>query len=186
MIRLEANITRLAPRLGFRCDATKDKKSREESYIFQMISPGYYLCIVASGKAYAISESQKAMGCACEDMTYRCEPHYVCKHLLAFDRLPDVPTAPLSPAYEQLIRAAGWTGARLHPPDGPKAKLPPLHDPARQESSRAAGRAAARNSSLSVADRVTAMGIDELKKNAGKGGVACVAELERRTAAEAV
>nr|QNO41560.1 hypothetical protein HEBJAHIM_00001 [Methanosarcinales archaeon ANME-2c ERB4]QNO42114.1 hypothetical protein INBEEEIC_00016 [Methanosarcinales archaeon ANME-2c ERB4]QNO42272.1 hypothetical protein CCKMDOMK_00001 [Methanosarcinales archaeon ANME-2c ERB4]QNO42480.1 hypothetical protein LBOOMNCC_00033 [Methanosarcinales archaeon ANME-2c ERB4]QNO42565.1 hypothetical protein MMDHCPHC_00001 [Methanosarcinales archaeon ANME-2c ERB4] len=184
MIRLEANITRLAPRLGFRCDVDRDRKSREESYTFRMLSPGYYLCICSGGKAYAISETQKTMGCACEDMTYNCTPPYdVCKHLIAFARLPDVPTAPLSPAYEQLLRAAGWTGERLHPPNEQKKKLPPLRDPARQESPRAASRAADRNSSSSVAERVAAMGLQELKRNAGKGGVACIAELERRMAA---
>jgi len=176
MLKLEANITRLAPRLGFRCDVERDRKSREEKYEWQMISPGFYLCI-SGNKAYAISETQKTMGCACEDMTYRCAPpHDVCKHLIAFARLPDVPTSPLSPHLEQLIRAAGWTGERLHPPTPreSKKKLPPTHDPARK---------AARNSSLSIAERVAAMDLQELTKNANKGGTACIAELERREAA---
>jgi hypothetical protein len=184
MIKLEANITRLAPRNGYRYDVARDKKSREESYQFQMISPGYYL-VVSGSKAYAISETQKTMGCACEDMTYRCTPpHDVCKHLIAFARLPDVPTAPLSPVYEQLLRAAGWTGERLHPPElkQEKKKLPPLRDPARQESPRAASRAAVRDSNLSIAERVAAMSLAECKQNAARGGVACIADLKRRMA----
>jgi len=119
-------------------------------------------------------------------MTYRCAPpHDVCKHLIAFARLPDPPLAPLAPHLEQLLRAAGWTGERLHPPTPreSKKKLPPTHDPARQESAKAPARKAARNSSLSIAERVAAMDLQELTKNARKGGTACIAELERREAA---
>lgn len=183
MIRLDAHITRVAPRLGFCYTVARDKKAREESYVFQMISPGFYLCVTATGKAYAISETQKSVGCACEDMTYRLKENDVCKHLIAFARLPDVPMAPLSPVYEQLLRAAGWTGERLHPPEPKqeKKKLPPIHDPARQESSKAPARAAARtNGSRSTDEIMAEMPLQKVKQNARRGASAAIAELEKR------
>ena len=184
MIKLEANITRLAPRLGFRYDVERDKKSREESYRFEMISPGYYLCITEDDKAYAISETQKTMGCACKDMTYRCKPPYdVCKHLIAFARLPDVPTAPLSPIYEQLLRAAGWTGSNLHPPTK-KKKLPNIHDPARKPGKQAATRAEQhkRYASMTPEEIIRETPQAKLETYATRGAPMAIKEVQRRLA----
>ncbi len=62
--------------------------------------------------------------------------------------------------------------------------LPPLHDPARKPTAAAATRAARRkrNAGLTPEEMCRAMPAAELAHNARKGGVAAIAEQERRAA----
>ena len=58
----------------------------------------------------------------------------------------------------------------------------PLHDPARMTSAKAAERAAQRHrwDGMTPAEMCRAMDLKELRMNARRGGVAAIAELERR------
>ena len=62
------------------------------------------------------------------------------------------------------------------------AKSIPLHDPARTVSAQAEARAAQRHrwDGMTPAQMCEAMDMKELSKNARRGGVAAITELERR------
>lgn len=63
-----------------------------------------------------------------------------------------------------------------------KAPLPPLHDPEREATSRRvqANLKRQRWETMTTAEIVAEMSDVEIAKNARKGGVACIAEQERR------
>lgn len=65
--------------------------------------------------------------------------------------------------------------------------LPPLHDPARKPTAAGAARAARRkrNAGLTPAEMCQAMPAKELDRNVRRGGVAAIAEKERRAAEDA-
>ena len=192
-MKLEAVMTRFAPRDGYICDVEKHEKAVNEEYEFFMISPGYYLC-KSDGKAYTISEYMQKISCACGDMTFRCKEKEVCKHLIKFMLLPnpqDLPNIPEDMA--QLLKAAGWSGRVLTPPDRPenrreRPRLPNIHDPERKPVPKAAERAERRSAYEKMTPEEIVRGMDskELERNARKGGVLAVAELQRREAERAV
>lgn len=64
--------------------------------------------------------------------------------------------------------------------------LPPLHDPARKPTAAGVARAArrARNAGLTPAEMCQAMPAKELDRNVRRGGIAAIAEKERRKSAE--
>ncbi len=188
-MNLHANIQRTVPVLGFVCDIETERKARAEEgdYDFRFISPGYFLCIHKESM-YVISEYLKKFGCSCQNMTYRLKGNDACKHLNAFYALKDYPSNPIDDDMAQLLKAAGWIGRKLHPPDLPKKakkKLPNIKSPERQPQPQAATRAQthADYAGKTTEQIVRAMPDDEVRRNAGKGGVACVKELERRKAA---
>ena len=186
-MKLEANITRTAPTLGFVCDIETERKARaeEKDYDFRLISPGFFLCIHA-GSAYAISEYQKRLGCACQNMTYRLKGNDACKHINAFYALKDYPLKPIDQETETLLKAAGWIGRKLHPPALPdpkkRKKLPNVKDPERKPQPQAAQRAAKYQSyeGKTAEQIVREMSLPELRRNARKGGPVAIAELQRR------
>ena len=191
-MNLEANIIRTAPTLGFICDISTETKAaaEQEEYDYRMISPGYYLCVHGE-HAYAMSAYLTKTGCACPTMTYRLKGDDACKHIRNLAMLPELPLKPIDREMKELLEAAGWIGHKLHPPAPPsqkRKKLPNAHDPARKPQPQAATRARKHDeyAGKTTEQIVRAMPLKEVEKNAGKGGVACVAELRRRTAAGVV
>ena len=182
-MNLHANIQRTAPAFETTSDLATDTAGAQEEYDFRFISPGYFLCIHGDN-AYAISEYKKRIGCACEDMTYRCKPpRDACKHIRGFVLLKEYPTNPIDAGMIQLLKAAGWIGAKLHPPDLPKKakkKLPHAKSPERQPQAATRAQKSAQYAGKSTIEIVKAMSNEEVRKNAAKGGVACIAEKERR------
>lgn len=191
-MKLEANIVRFAPSNGFICDIEKHKKATEEDYEFRFISPGYYLC-KHKANAYAISTYMGKIGCACADMTFNCKEKSVCKHLEKFMRLKDLPDRDISKEDRQILKAAGWAGSTLTPPDRPeqrniRTRLPNIHDPARKPGKQAATRAEKikRYESMTPEQIIAEMPAGELEKNARRGAPMAIAELTRRLAEQAV
>lgn len=193
-MRLEANITRSAPTLGFICDVKRHDKAiaEAEDYDFRMISPGYYLCIHGEN-AYAMSAYLKKAGCACADMTFRCKGNEACKHIQIFCTLNDLPTKPIDDGMRQLLTAAGWSGETLTPPDHPSTRhqkrgRPNAHDPARKPQPQAASRAEQKQSYAGKTPEqiIRATPIADLKKFAGRGAPMAIAELRRRETERAV
>jgi hypothetical protein len=133
-MNLHANIQRTAPAFETTSDLATDTAGAQEEYDFRFISPGYFLCIHGEN-----------IGCACEDMTYRCKPpRDACKHIRGFVRLQEYPTNPIDAGMIQLLKAAGWIGSKLHPPDLPKPakkKLPNIKAPERKPQPQATTRA---------------------------------------------
>lgn len=192
-MKLKANITRFAPRDGYICDAKKHDKAIEEEYEFFFISPGYFLCTTEEGDAYAISEYMQKIGCGCEDMTYNCKGKEVCKHLIKFMLLKEMPDKEIKEDMAQLLKAAGWSGTPLTPPDRPenrrrKPKLPNIKDPARKPGKKAAERAERRAQYEKMTPQQIIEGMDrkELEQNARRGAPMAIAELARREAEQAV
>lgn len=188
-MKLNSAITRTVPVLGFVCDVETDRKARAEEgdYDFRLISPGYFLCI-HNETSYVISEYLQRFGCACQNMTYRLKGNDACKHINAFYALVDYPLTPIDADMAQLLKAAGWIGSKLHPPDLPKPakkKLPHAKSPERQPQPQATTRAQAHDeyAGKSTDEIVRAMSNKDVIKNAAKGGVACVAEKKRRETA---
>ena len=192
-MKLEANITRFAPRDGYIMDAKKAKKALEEECDFRFISPGYYLCITEEGNAYAISEYMDKIGCGCKDMTFNCTGKEICKHLIRFMSLKELPSKPIDEEMAQLLEATGWSGATLTPPEHQstghqKRGRPNVHDPDQKPVPQAAQREKRKQSydGKSAEDIVREMSGKELERNARKGGVAAIAETARREAERAV
>lgn len=192
-MKLEANITRFAPRDGYICDATRHDKAiaEAEDYDFRFISPGYFLCI-HGGTAYAISEYKGKIGCACADMTYRCKGKEICKHGQIFLSLDDYPSKPIDTDMEQLLKAAGWAGKKLSPPDRPeqrrRPKLPNIHDPARKPQPQAATRADQhkRYASMTPEEIIRETPQEKLETYASRGAPLAITEVERRIAEQEV
>ncbi len=194
-MNVSGDITSFAPKEGYICDAKKHKKAFTEKYDFRLVSPGYFLC-VNGDNAYAISEYAGKVGCGCEDMTYRCPGDEVCKHLIAFLNLDEYPLKPIDDEHRNALKAAGWTGTKLHPPknvqatkqDVPeqKRKQPNIHDPERKPTQKANKRAETKQNyaGKTAEQMVRAMSDKELARNAKKGGVAAIAEVKRRAAEE--
>jgi hypothetical protein len=187
-MKLEANITRWAPNDGFICDVDVYRKASGEKYDFRFISPSYYLCITESGNAYVISEYKNKIGCACQDMTFNRTGKEVCKHLEKFMRIKDISLPDISEDMAQLLKAAGWSGSVLTPPDRPETRqrprLPNIEEPARKPAPQAAQREKANKTykGMTTEQIVRGMDIKELKRNARRGGIAAQAELTRRMA----
>lgn len=192
-MKLEAVMTRFAPRDGYICDIEKQRKAETEVYEYFLISPGYYLC-KNEGNAYTISEYMQKISCSCADMTFRCTGKEVCKHLIQFMMLKNPQDLPgIREDMAQLLHAAGWSGKVLTPPDRPenrrkRPKLPNIHDPERKPVPKAAARAEKRDAyeKMTPDEIIRGMGAKELERNARKGGVMAIAELNRREAEKAV
>lgn len=186
-MKLHSNVTRFVPDDGFIMDAKKEKKANEEHYDFFFISPGWYLC-VSKKNAYCISQYMNKIGCSCYDMRMRCKNKSVCKHLIQFMNLKNLPDTDISNEFRELLEAAGWIGTVLKPPDRPenrqRQKLPNAHDPERKPVPQAAQREKAKKTYVGKTAEQIVQGMDdtELRRNACKGGVAAIAELQRRTA----
>lgn len=189
-MKLEANITRFAPRDGYIMDAKKAKKAIEEVCEFWLISPGYYLCTTEEGNAYAISQYMDRIGCGCKDMTFNCTGKDICKHLIRFMHLKELPDKEIREDMAQLLRAAGWSGTPLTPPDRPeqrqRPKLPNIHDPDRKPVPQATQREKRKQSydGKSADQIIEEMDDETLERNARKGGVMAKAELARRRSNE--
>lgn len=188
-MKLEATLTRTAPTLGYICDAATNDRAIAEAneYDWRMISPGFYLCIHGE-RAYVVSEHLKRIACACQHHRMRLKGDDVCKHLVAFMELRDLPSKPIDADMGQLLKAAGWIGRKLHPPALPKPgkkKPPNVHDHARKPVPQAATRATSKTKyeSMTTEQILRSMDDTELRRNASKGGTAAIAELERRNAA---
>ena len=187
LMKLYSTITRTVPVLGFVCDIETERKARaeEEDYDFRLISPGYFLGI-HDETAYVISEYLQRFGCACQNMTYRLKGNDACKHINAFYALEDYPLNPIDADMAQLLKAAGWIGSKLHPPDLPKPakkkKLPHAKSPERKPQPQAATRAQKHDefAGKTTEQIVRGMSNADVIRNAGRGGVACVAEKKRR------
>ena len=186
-MKLKAEMTRFAPRDGYICDVEKERKATSEEYENFLISPGYFLCVNGK-KAYTISEYMQKISCACEDMTFRCQGNEVCKHLIQFMMLENPHDLPeIGEDMAQLLIAAGWSGTPLTPPDRPenrrhKPRLPNIHDPARKPAKQAAKREASKKpyDGKTAEDIVREMDGKELERNARKGGVLAITEMNRR------
>lgn len=183
-MKLFATITRTAPSLGFICDVTRHDKAiaEAEDYDFRMISPGYYLCIHGVN-AYVMSAYLAKTGCACYDMTYHCKGKEACKHVQIFGTLNNLPSTPIDEDMEQLLKAAGWTGRKLHPPaQAKKPKLPNIHDPARKPQPQAASRADQRKTyaSMTSEEILRETPQKKLETYARRGAPLAIAEVQRR------
>jgi len=191
-MKLHANVVRFAPDDGYIMDVEKEQKASEERYEFRFISPGYYLCTHGEN-VYCISQYMRKIGCACDDMTFNCKEKLVCKHLIQFMNLKDHPDKDISEEMAQLLKAAGWSGKVLTPPDSPenrrqKPKLPNIKDPARKPLPQAATRAEKmkKYASMTPEQIIAEMDGEELKRNARRGAPMAIAEMARRKTAEAV
>ena len=187
-MKLHANVTRFAPNDGYIVDVETQRKATEEEYEFFGISPGWFLC-VNGDNAYAISEYMQKIGCGCEHMTYRCKEKEVCKHLTKFMSLDDTQFGDISEEMAELLQAAGWSGTPLTPPDRPenrskKPKLPNIHDPERKPAPQAAQRAKVKKEYEGRTAEQIVQGMDtkELERNARRGGLMAIAEVQRRKA----
>ena len=186
-MKLHANVTRFAPNDGYICDVEKERKANEEHYEFSFISPGWFLCV--SGKnAYTISEYMGKITCSCYDMQKRCKGKEVCKHLIQFMNLQVLPDQDISTEFRELLEAAGWSGTVLKPPDRPenrqRQKLPNIQDPARKPAPQAAQRAKVKKEYEGRTAEQIVQGMDtkELERNARRGGLMAIAEVQRRKA----
>ena len=190
-MKLHANITRFAPDDGYIMDVEKEQKASKERYGFRFISPGYYLCTHGEN-AYCISQYMRKIGCSCHDMTFSCTNKKVCKHLIQFMNLKDIPDKDITHEFRELLEAAGWSGTVLTPPDRPenrkRQKLPNIHDPARKPAPQAATRAEKmkRFESMTPEQIIAEMDGKELEQNARRGAPMAIAEVQRRMAAGAV
>ena len=189
-MKLHANVTRFAPNDGYIMDAEKEKKAREEHYELFFISPGWFLCI-SGENAYCISQYMQKIGCSCYDMRMRCKGKEVCKHLIQFMNLKDLPDKDISGEFRELLEAAGWSGTVLKPPDRPenrqRQKLPNIKDPARKPAPQAAQRTEKKKTyaGMTAEQIVQGMDIKELERNARRGAPMAIAEVQRRMAAGA-
>ena len=196
-MKLEATLTRTAPTLGYICDVATNTKAVAEAdeYDWRMISPGYFLCIHGE-TAYVISEYARKISCACQHHRMRLKGDDVCKHLVAFMKLENLPSKPIDADMGQLLKAAGWIGRKLHPPALPKPgkkKLPnipaPALKPAPTDANIATVPVATKADRMKRFDGMTPeqiiaeMDNATLKQNAGRGAPMAIAELERRKAA---
>jgi len=196
-MKLEATLTRTAPAFGYICDAaTNDRAFAEvDEYDWRMISPGYYICIHGE-RAYVVSEHLKRIACACQHHRMRLKGDDVCKHLVAFMELRDLPSKPIDEGMGQLLKATGWIGRKLHPPALPKPgkkKLPNTPAPALKPAPTirkspivpVATKAERRNKfdGMTPEQIIAEMDNATLKQNAGRGAPMALAELDRRKAA---
>ena len=184
-MKLEANVKRYAPKDGYIYDAKKERKAIEEEYEYWFISPENYLC-VSGNTAYAISVNIKDIGCGCADMTNNCKGKEICKHLIGLMRLKNLPDKEISEDMAQLLRAAGWSGTQLTPPDrSTNRRIPPtpnVQDPTPTATPRAETKAERREKYEKMTPEEIIKGMDknELVRNASKGAPMAIAELERR------
>lgn len=185
-MELFSNVTRFAPNDGFICDVDTHRKASEEEYDFRFISPSYYLCITESGNAYVISEYKNKIGCACQDMTFNRKGKEVCKHLEKFMRLKDLSLPDISEDMAQLMKAAGWSGSVLTPPDRPenrkRQKLPNIKEPTRKPAPQAATRQERKKTyeGMTPEQIIKETPQAKLETYARRGAPLAIAELTRR------
>lgn len=204
-MKLETNVQRYAPRDGYIYDAKKERKAIEEEYDYRSISPGNYLC-VSGTNAYAIRERGNDIGCGCADMTHNCNGKEICKHLIGFMLLKNLPDKEISEEMAQLLRDAGWSGTPLTPPDRstnrrrqptpdipePARKTTPpapdVQDPANKTTPPAPTKAElrAKYEKMTPEEIIRGMDKNELEINARRGAPMAIAELERREKERAV
>ena len=191
MMKLDWRIVKRAKRYGFVSSADRDLKARQEQHLYKwyMIGTGSYAC-VHGARAHVIEETQATLACSCMDMVHRCRDGEVCKHVIAFSHLSQLPVQPVPDEIAVLLRDQGWTGERLLlPPDDlaqetrEEESTKPTHrtaytEPEKKEQS-------AKYDGLTPAQMCEAMGDAELRQNVRRGGVAAIAELKRRTEKEA-
>ena len=176
-MKLHADIVRRAPRLGSVSDVETDRKATEEGpeYKWWKITLGQYMCEHGEN-TYKIEDDGKTISCACEYMTYRCRPGEICKHIIAYLKLRSPPAVAPMGELKRLLQDAGMMGDQTQPP----AKAKPERTPAPPAESRSERRK--RYDEMTAEEIVRGMDDVELNRNAGKGGVAAIAELERREA----
>jgi len=192
-MKLDAKVTKFARRLGYVSDVERSRRAAEDGakYRWAVIRPGYYVSIHGE-HAYALIETAKTIGCACPDMSHRCRAGEVCKHVIMFSNLPELPTTPVSDEIAALLLAAGWTGSndQLCPPtkpapaQAPKIR-PPTQDPERKPTKQAETRAERRRryEGMTPKEIIAGMSDKELKTSADRGAQLAIVEYERRVAA---
>jgi hypothetical protein len=193
---LEAKVTTFARRLGYVSDVERSRRAAEDGakYRWEVIRPEHYVSIHGE-RAYVLIATAKTIGCACPDMSHRCRVGEVCKHVIMFSNLPELPTTPVSDEIAALLRAAGWTGSNEHLCPPTKAaqaqapsRQPPIQDPERKPTTQAETRAERREryGGMTPEEIIAGMSDKELKTNAARGAQMAIAELERRAAAGGV
>ena len=201
-------------------DVERDLKARQEGHDFRwyLVGGGHYAC-VHGGNAYVLSVDTVSIGCSCPDMTYHCREGEVCKHVIAFNCLMELPSELYPAVLDKLFRADGWTGDRLLAPPvpalepvpvPPKETEKPVPEPEpptfteivdkvekttspeassqieRLSKNRKRSQAEINRENMRRFDGLTPsqmcemMDDKELRMNARKGGVAAIAELEKR------
>lgn len=191
MITIRTVIERYAPQDGYVCDAKDFEQAHNEKQEYRMISPGYYLCCT-SDRVYLISEYKGEIGCSCEEMS-NMTGKQVCKHLIGFLELDEPPFKPAGPIYEEILKAQGWTGAKLHPPgyghrngaaQNKGTPAPPLHDPERKPKPQAAQRATRKRSydGMTPEEIIRETPLQKVQKYAKSGSQLAKDELKRREA----
>jgi len=180
MIKLDSKIVMKAKRHGYISTADRDMKARQEQhrYTWHMISTGFYACINGE-KAHVVEATQRTIGCSCMDMIFRCRPGEVCKHVLAFGHLAQLPVQPVTDEIDGLLRAQGWTGERLLLPPVEAAKEPETQEPETPEPE-SPKQNKQRFDGLTPNQMCEAMDDEELNRNARRGGVAAIAEQKHR------
>lgn len=193
-------VSQRAPRLCPVSDVETSAKARAEGseYAWYVISPGYYAC-VHNDQIYTIEETAETIGCSCPKMTFRNQKDHndVCKHVLAFRVLAEPPATPLTEPLKKAFRFEGYIGETfLIPPSayqrqGTKKKAKPTPKPKPTPETKPETKATEcqerthtqdRWKGMSPAQMCQAMSDAELRKNARRGGVAAIAEVERRKA----
>ena len=174
-MKLHAEIVRWAPRLGSVSDVETDRKATEEEveYKWWKITLGQYVCEHGEN-AYKIEDGGKTISCACEYMTYRCRLGEICKHIIAYLKLRSPPAVAPMGELKRLLQDAGMMDNQS------PTEAKPERTPAPPAESRSERRK--RYDEMTAKGIVRGMDDVELKRNAGKGGVAAIAELERREA----
>lgn len=125
-------------------------------------------------------------------MTFNCKGKDVCKHLIAFMNLKDLPDRDISEEQAQLLKAAGWSGKKLSPPDRPeqrkRKKLPNIHDPARKPQPQAATHVDdhKRYASMTPEEILRETPQKKLETYARRGAPLAIVEVARRKAEQAV
>lgn len=193
---LDARVTTFARRLGYVSDVERSRRAAEDGakYRWDVICPEHYVSIHGE-RAYVLIATAKTIGCACPDMSHRCRAGEVCKHVIMFSNLPELPTTPVSDEIVALLMAAGWTGSNEHlcpPTKAAQAQAPsiqpPIQDPERKPTTQAETQAERRRryTSMTPEEIIEGMSDKDLKTNADRGAPMAIAELERRAAAGGV
>lgn len=183
-MKLDSKVVMRAQRYGCISTVDRDMKARQEQHRYEwyMIGTGFFAC-VNDAKVHVIEETQKTLGCSCMDMTHRCRPGEVCKHIIAFGNLLHLPVQPVPDAIAVLLRDQGWKGDRLLFPPANAAQEQESKEPKiRQPYTEPAGKKQDRHrfEGLTPDQMCRMMDDKELNRNAKKGGVAAIAEQERR------
>lgn len=183
-MKLHPQIIGRAPRLGYTTDAATDKKAKEEgsNYEYQKINDGYYACI-SGANTYIIEVTNTTIGCSCPAMTHRKTEHHLdaCKHILALSELSITPQEPTTEETKKLLRWDGWIGEDIMiPPESYQSQARKKQKKQKPEQRAARANDHERWKGMTPAQMCEAMDDKELAKNANRGGVAAIAEQEKR------